>query len=148
MNLAQRECGSCTECCQGWLHGEAHGHKFYSGVPCHFVGEKGCSIYENRPENPCKSFKCEWLINNNIPEWMKPDKCKVIIKSEDWLHEGESQGKYLIICEAGQQIDSKVLAWFFDIHLNTNIPMIIQIAGGARWYGNEKFLKFVETRTL
>jgi hypothetical protein len=137
----KRECGSCTECCQGWLSGQAQGKQFYSGHPCHYVCEKGCSIYENRPENPCKTFECEWLRNNDVPEWMKPDKCKVIIVTREWSYEGESQGFFIDVAEAGQQIDSRILAWLFTSYLNTNVPMRVQVAGGHRWYGNEKFLE-------
>lgn len=140
----KRECGSCTECCQGWLVGKVHEHNFYPGKPCHYVCEEGCSIYEDRPERPCRSFECEWLVNDNIPEWMRPDRCKVILICQDWEYEGESQGPYLLSVEAGQKIDSKVLAWLFEVHLNDNIPMKIEVSGGHRWYGNKKFLEFSE----
>lgn len=73
-----RECNGCTACCEGWLSGEAHGHYFQPGRPCHFKCEGGCSIYEKRPENPCKTFICEWLVNPELPEWMKPSVSKVI----------------------------------------------------------------------
>ena len=75
---------------------------------------------------------------------MKPDKCKVIITTTNWYYDGEPQGVYIDVTEAGQQIDSKILAWLFTSYLNTNVPMRIQVAGGYRWYGNDKFIKFME----
>lgn len=139
----KRECGSCTECCRGWLTGEVNGHAFYPGQPCHFVGEHGCSIYQDRPENPCKVFECEWLRNKEIPEWMKPDKCKVLMTTREWFYNGESRGSYLDVYEAGQQMDSRVLAWLFAFYLNTGVPMRVQVAGSFRRYGSAEFLEVV-----
>lgn len=139
----KRECGSCTECCRGWLTGEAHGHQFYPGQPCHFVGERGCSIYQDRPENPCKVFECEWLRNKEIPEWMKPDKCKVLMTTRNWSYKGDPRGVYLDVYEAGLQMDSRVLAWLFAFYLNTGVPMRVQVAGSFRRYGNVEFLEVV-----
>ena len=74
-----RSCNSCTKCCDGWLAGNIYGHDMYTGKPCHFVKSDGCSIYNERPQNPCRIFKCEWLINLDIPEWLHPKKSEVII---------------------------------------------------------------------
>jgi hypothetical protein len=38
----------------------------YSGVPCHFKKNGGCGIYKDRPKNPCKQYKCEWLKDIEI----------------------------------------------------------------------------------
>ena len=151
----ERECGTCTECCEGWLSTTVNGYEIYPGRPCQFVGEGGCSIHENKPEDPCRIFKCEWLENNDIAGWMKPNKSKVIIMSRDWSYEEEPQGEYLVVIEAGQQIDSEIFDWLVNFHLNKNIPMIIQVSKEAspwsqsqkeyKFYGNEKFLKFVDT---
>jgi hypothetical protein len=133
-----RSCNGCTACCEGWLWGSAHGHNFYAGRPCHFMCESGCSIYENRPEDPCKTFKCMWLINDDIPEWLKPNLSKVIIVQRN----NEKVGDYIEVYETGQKIDSTVLSWFFEYHLSTKTNISIQIAGGWMNYGTNEFLKF------
>ena len=103
-----RTCDGCTKCCDGWLWGEAHGHKFYKGRPCHFIGPKGCTIYDSRPESPCRTFRCEWLINEDIPAWMKPDKINAIIVRRT----RDDNREYFEINEAGATLDVRVLSWF------------------------------------
>jgi len=133
-----RSCEGCTACCEGWLWGSAHGHNFFPGRPCHFKCETGCSIYENRPEDPCKVFNCMWLTNKDIPEWLKPNLSKVIIVERNH----ENIGYYIQVKKMGEKIDSIVLSWFFQYYLNTQINMSIQISGGWMHYGTNEFLKF------
>jgi hypothetical protein len=137
----ERICGTCTECCQGWLWGSAHGHHFYPGRPCHFVSEGGCTIYKDRPESPCKTFKCQWLENHNFPEWLKPNKSKVLIKEDQW---GENGDIFLDVYECGQKIDSTILAWLIEYHATTKTPMRIKIGGGNNHYGPPEFLQWVK----
>lgn len=47
-------------------------------VACKFCNA-GCTIYNKRPE-PCKDFNCEWLVDENIPEELRPDKSHVIFE--------------------------------------------------------------------
>ena len=137
----QRECGGCTACCQGWLSGVAHGREFYPGVPCHFIGCNGCSIYEERPESPCRTYSCEWLKNPDVPEWMKPSESNVILTAREWTHPDGSKHAYLNVVEMGKKIDSSVLNWLFRLYLRTQIPMKIQIDGGLNWYGSQEFFE-------
>lgn len=134
-----RECGDCTICCEGWLWGSAHDHTFFSGRPCHYVSiGKGCSIYEDRPDVPCKSYQCEWLKNGDIPMWMKPSDVKVVISEVKW---GENNERYAIeVLECGQKIDSKVLAWLFYHHQMSGTNMSVQIDGGMIHYGDKDYL--------
>lgn len=76
-----KTCGDCIACCDGILNATIFEHKISKGVSCPFVCKTGCTIYETRPENPCRSFKCGWLIHPNIPEYMRPDKSGVILRS-------------------------------------------------------------------
>ena len=78
-----RSCGPCTKCCEGWLTETVFNQQFYPGVPCAYLGTN-CTIYKNRPEKPCKAFICEWLADQSVPFWMRPDQSGVIlIKHED-----------------------------------------------------------------
>ena len=80
---AERNCDGCTVCCDGWLAGKANEHYFYPGQKCYHVSDNGCTIYEDRPEIPCKTFKCGWLLDKEIPEWMKPSNIQAIILVKD-----------------------------------------------------------------
>jgi hypothetical protein len=133
----KRECDGCTACCEGWLHGVSHGRYFQAGRPCHFKCEKGCAIYEDRPEEPCKTYSCEWLNNYEIPEWMKPNICGVIITSREY----KDNKIYLEVYETGKKIDSEVLTWLFLYHYTTDIPLRVQVNGGWNNFGPPEFLE-------
>jgi hypothetical protein len=75
---AGKPCGACTKCCEGWLSGSAYGYEFRPGKPCHFVSKSGCNIYPIRPQDPCKTFKCFWKENIELPDWLRPDQSGVI----------------------------------------------------------------------
>ena len=131
-----RKCSSCKKCCEGWLHGKAHDYFFYKGRPCHYIGENGCSIYKDRPEDPCKSYKCVWLVDDKIPEWMKPDLVDIILTMRT-----KDNYEYLEVIEAGQTINSEVLNWLIQYALNNNINLHYQVNGGWNKIGNDDFLK-------
>ena len=140
MTETKRECGECGACCEGWLSGVVNDREFYSGMPCHFRGCNGCSIYEDRPESPCKTYSCEWLRNDNVPEWMKPSESGVILTGKEWEDANGTKQVFLEVLEMGKKIDSTVLNWLFRLHLRTAIPMKIQIGGGHNLYGPAEFL--------
>jgi hypothetical protein len=133
----KRECGTCTKCCEGWLTGEALGHNFYPGKPCHFLAiNKGCTVYEKRPKDPCSSYKCAWLANEDIPEWMKPSEVNAIIT------EKQINGiPYLSVKETGSTLNSKVLTWLILYALKNTLNIYWQIDGGANWIGSKEFLE-------
>lgn len=131
----KRECGSCGKCCEGWLAGEAYGHKFWPGRQCHFRTKDGCSIYANRPENPCKTFKCMWLDNNHIPAWMKPDEVNAVIV---WRSAGGHN--YMSIHEAGETLRADVLSWAIHNALANNLNLVYHINGGQNRIGSPEFL--------
>lgn len=130
-----RSCGDCTKCCGGWLIGEAHGHKFWPGRPCHFISSKGCTIYEDRPDDPCKIYNCLWLENDEIPEWFKPNISNVIIsqREKDGIY-------YWDIAEAGSKITVEALTWLFQHCLSKKINFQYRISGGVYKFGVNDFL--------
>lgn len=129
----QRTCDGCTKCCQGHLRGTAHGHFFQPGQPCFYVGEKGCSIYADRPHDPCKIFKCEWLAQDYLPMWFRPDLSKVIVVNRQF-----DDGEWLEVCEAGQKMDSAVLSWVLIWAANNKKNVRYQIDGGWNWIKNSE----------
>lgn len=48
----------------------------------HAMPGRGCAIYAARPQE-CGDFACMWLLDEKLgPEW-KPDKCKMVLVSEE-----------------------------------------------------------------
>ena len=133
--MKKRECGTCTKCCEGHLTGEALGHTFYGGKPCHFIAiGTGCTVYEKRPKDPCVSYKCGWLINPDIPEWMKPSDINAIIDMRQIdVHQ------YLNLKEAGSPMQSRVLSWFFQYILKNGTNALWEVEGGKSWVGSPEF---------
>lgn len=139
-----RECGSCTKCC-GWLSGEALGHKFWPGRRCHFVTSKGCSIHEQRPENPCKAFSCIWLGNekfprdlDTIPMWMKPDESNVIMI---WRENENPDLSFMQLLESGAPMTADTLSWAIQYALNNGLNIFYQVNSGWNKIGNQLFLE-------
>ncbi len=79
-----RECGDCTLCCLLLPIPEAKSEHSQLCSHCN----KGCNIYDKRP-NMCKEFNCDWLLDETIPEELRPDKCNVIF---------EYINKYSVLC--------------------------------------------------
>ncbi len=75
-----RECQPCTGCCDGWVQMNINGVAVYPGHPCPHSTGSGCDDYVNRPKDPCDNFQCGWIVDDSpLPDWMKPDKAKVIV---------------------------------------------------------------------
>lgn len=134
-----RNCNGCTACCDGWLTGEAHGHGFWPGRKCHYVSENGCTIYDQRPHEPCQTFACEWLTNKNFPAWLKPSLSKVIFVRR------EVKGiQYIFAHEAGGKMDSEVLSWFVMAYANKQFTNIAyQLNRGINFMGTAEFMNAV-----
>ncbi len=129
-----RECGDCKACCEGWVAGRVYGRIFYPGKPCHFIGDKGCSIYDLRPKEPCKRYKCVWLTNvdNAYPEWLQPNLSGVIISNKV-----DKYGKpYLEVLETSNKIKDEVLQWLINYQLDTKKNMSIQVDGEWKHLGD------------
>ena len=131
-----RTCDGCSECCKGWLTGHAMGHDFYPGKKCFYL-QKTCSIYENRPINPCQSYKCHWLASDDFPMWMRPDLCNALV-TERRTQQGL---QYFEVLECGEKMDAEVLSWFVIWALNNNKNLQYQVNGGFNKIGSKEFLE-------
>lgn len=132
MSKLDRQCEQCNACCI-WLNGNSYGHAFGNGKSCFFLKDK-CSIYETRPE-VCKKYYCAWM-QNLFPEWMRPDKSKVIISVENW-----SKGQFLRVIEMGQKMSDKVLLEIQNFCQTYKCPSIIQYDGKFFLNGPSEFIK-------
>ena len=132
-----RKCDECSACCQGWLTANIHGREMYPGRACHFATNKGCSIYNDRPHNPCVTYKCAWLNDDStiFPQWMRPDQSGVIISEREW----KPGHTFWSILECGKQIDSKVLNWIYLYAQAHDIYFEIQVAGMWYYRGSPEF---------
>ena len=135
-----RACGKCTACCSGVLTGEAYGKKFWRGRPCHFMGDGSCTIYEHRPENPCKTYECGYKKFDWLPEWMRPDKSNVIVTER--VKNGVT---YLDVVECNSPMRADVLSLLFMAKFNNHYENIIyEVNGGKNYIGSQDFIDMME----
>ena len=134
----QRKCEDCTKCCEGSLSGEALGKTFSRGRPCHFVAiGSGCTVYAQRPKDPCATYKCEWLTNPELPEWMKPSLVDTIVDKR----KTSSGIEYLNVIEAGSVLTARVLSNLLLYALSNSINIAWEVEGGKNWIGSQEFLE-------
>lgn len=130
------QCGSCTECCKGWVTSTVNDEYNYPGSPCKHLKDTGCSIYKARPEDPCKAFRCEFLQDKDFPFWMRPDNIKAIV-----MHKKIGDIHYHELVECGEKLDSTALEFFFQKYLSgqyTNIRY--RIFNHPRNIGTQEFI--------
>lgn len=74
-----RTCGECQACCTSLAVDEL---RKPPGKTCEHLCEKGCGVYELRPQS-CAGFYCLWLESSEdhpvFPEWMRPDRSGVML---------------------------------------------------------------------
>lgn len=66
-----RTCGECTLCCKLERITELNKPRDRYCDFC-LVGV-GCNVYQKRP-NSCRTFKCWWLSDPEVPDSLRPDK--------------------------------------------------------------------------
>jgi hypothetical protein len=138
--VVKKECGTCTKCCEGWLHADIRGHEMYPGKPCFFIEiGKGCKDYENRPQEPCKNFTCGWLEIESMPEEFKPEVSGVI------MHLKETGGNsYIVLSKAPNDPTVQYLSWAIQYAMSKGIGIIWYIDDQSWWLGNSEFSKQME----
>jgi hypothetical protein len=125
-----RHCGSCTACCDGWLQIEVRGHRVRPGTPCPFRRDRGCAIYAERPQHPCREFVCGWLVASSpLPDWMRPDKADMIMLAANFAWHGLPVD---VIVAAGQRPKQKALDWLMKFSAENRRCLIYQI--GEEWF--------------
>jgi SEC-C motif len=137
-----RRCGECTACCDGWVAGVIEGHEMKPGTPCHFRGDRCCTIYERRPQHPCRDFVCGWLQPDSpFPEGWRPDKIGVMVIPMKW----RGRDAY-VLRSAGRDPDEAMLAWMRDFCERTQRPFFYEIAGERFGYGPPEFQREMAER--
>lgn len=140
-----RECGECTKCCEGSLLLSVKGKTVNKSNPCHFLSTLnkcgGCTIYEERPK-VCSDFKCDWLINPEIPEWLKPSLSNVIIINQDL-----ADVPYYDVVETDGKIDSVALNWILLFAIRNKINLKYQVNGENNIFGSAAFIESLSKKT-
>lgn len=82
----------------------------------------------------CRAFKCAWLSDHRIPEWLKPEISDAILSftTIDGI-------PYLSLLEAGKKMDSKVLSWVFLFAIENLYNLAYQVDGGMNTMGTKEF---------
>ena len=70
-----RQCGSCNGCCD--ILEVTAVAKPMNTLCKHWETEKGCTIYERRPQM-CRSFVCAWLQGHLDDDWF-PEKSRMVV---------------------------------------------------------------------
>lgn len=124
--------------------GNVYGHKMYRGCGCHFL-EKKCTIYEERPEEPCRGYSCEWLTNDTFPGWLKPNVSGIIVSKRGIkipTLEGMKEIEYYDAIETSGKIDSSVLNWLFQWSAEKQVNFAYEVDGKMYFVGDEEFKNF------
>jgi len=130
-----RQCGECTACCDGWVVGTIEGHRMEPGTPCFFRGEHTCTIYERRPQSPCRNFICGWLQPDSpFPESFRPDKIGVMVIPMKW----RGHPAY-VLRSAGRDPDPDMLSWMREYSLRTLTPFFYEVKGERFGFGPPEF---------
>lgn len=132
-----RACEGCTACCEGWLKTEVDGCEVGPGTPCKHLGENGCQIYPTRPKDPCMTFVCGWMMNPDLPDWIKPNKSKVILKPHYVWERPSSKIDVLLAYAVGPRIPGKSKHWLkgYATENNCNILCNEPIREGKAYTG-------------
>jgi hypothetical protein len=142
-----KSCGNCSACCSGRLTATVYGHEIFNGRPCAFLLEKKCSIYNQRPEDPCKKYLCAYLQLDWMPMWMRPDQCGVLIS----IFKTKNGTEYLQAVEYDRKMPAEVLSFLIQANrakqpYSENIAY--QIDGGTQVIGSEEFIKEIRINSV
>ena len=130
-----RECGECTACCQGWAKGEIRGHRMFPGQHCHFLTQGACTIYEERPQSPCRNFVCGWLrVGSPLPEDFRPDRIGVIAVPMRWR-----ERQAFVLLSAGNDPQPQTVAWMEAFARASGSPFFYEQKGERIGYGPPEF---------
>jgi len=120
------------------MSAEIRGHRVAAGHPCPYSTASGCSIYEERPEDPCRNFICSWLVEGSpLPDWMRPDQCgAIVLLSMPW------HGDHVVSAiPVGKSIPQKTLEWLKAYASKHRRPLIFyeRIVEGDGYSGLKRF---------
>jgi len=111
------------------------GHEMKPGTPCHFRGDHCCTIYERRPQHPCRNFICGWLQPGGpFPDDWRPDKVGVMVIPMKW----RGQEAY-VLRSAGRDPDAGVIGWMEVMSTRLKRPFFYEVGGERFGFGPPEF---------
>lgn len=113
--IYQNQCGECTKCCEGWLSAKIHEKILSPGNSCEYIKNNSCSIYNNRPIKPCRTFNCLW-ITQNMPESLKPSTIGIIV-----VQNIIDKIPYTFLVNAPNYPSNELLKWLAQNSNNKNL---------------------------
>jgi hypothetical protein len=139
-----RTCDECTACCDGWLKINVYGTHVYPGMPCRHSSSHGCTIYDDRPRDPCREFICGWLTPTSpLPDWMRPDKAQVIMLPANFTWQGRPVDVAVAVREA---ITPRALEWLKGFSLSQKRMLLYQINDDWFAFGPPAFQREMRDR--
>jgi len=116
---SSRSCGECTACCEGWLEDVSLDMK--PGKSCAHLKNSACSIYEARPENPCRRFTCAWLHQpEQYPEDLRPDRSGAIVMWDRYWQDWQ----VLRAVPTGEKIPPETFERLRDCAKSQGLPLL------------------------
>lgn len=78
-DLSDRTCGPCTICCRFFRVPETAKPE---NEWCGHCTAAGCAVHATRPQS-CRNFQCFWLLDDGLPDDMRPDLCGAVASFND-----------------------------------------------------------------
>lgn len=117
--MKPRNCQPCTACCEGWL--ASKNIDMTIGHPCKHCSNGGCDIYDKRPVDPCRTFRCAWVEEGSaLCKTLRPDRCGAILLNNRKF----KQWDVLIATPTGWKIPDRTLQEIMDFAFQQNMPLI------------------------
>jgi len=122
--MPENRCGTCTKCCELPVIPEIGKEAYKVCKHCTVDCDKGCNIYEERPE-ACRDFYCCYAQMEKVDIALRPDNCKMMFeKVNDNIFFGMQDSNYKMTSVAAGQIQQFVKQGFsvvFNINGNNEI---------------------------
>ena len=120
-----RECGTCVECCVSLTIDDPQLQK-PSGERCRNLADAGCAIYEDRPSS-CRSFHCGWRRFRWVPESLRPDRSRILIKLQvDGSGGGETSILFFLLDVKGLLAPGLAEALAAAIRADVPVSLVVQ----------------------
>ena len=115
-----RECGQCTECCIGALSVTIEGIPVTKDNPCKYC-DNGCTVHDAQPEKVCSEFHCGWIMDEQLPDDMRPDLSGAIMLQAKYFWMSRPVD---MAVPTGIEIPSRTLRFIQHYSKNENRPLI------------------------
>jgi hypothetical protein len=140
--INQRNCQPCTACCEGWLDIHTPVVQAHLGKACTHCVNQSCSIYNNRPYDPCQSFHCAWRQEGSLlPYDMRPDLSGVIVMTDQLQWQGED---VIVAVAKGSRIPARTFHWLCSLAQLTSRQLVaVEHKQNAEGFSGELNLRTV-----